>query len=446
MPYKPSRLRSKPTSFSKVTESVKNGSMSFQFYSQFASSLARNGQEIYFSSTPGFRAINCTYSTSDLTVTDESADVPIANPDGRYVYRAGQTAPFTYQVSGVLRLTAKTNNATVTFSKKNYSNCNYIYITYRNTKSSLTAGDFKIILKSSTGNQVTLTSQKTALQNEWVWEIFDFRTPETGVVDFLGTPDFDVPMSTEAVVTVSGDTIEAGVLYAAQSQTSFPNYLHNIPFADYCLETLAREDGYETFNIECANRLKDKIGLKHTPTYTLKLKSLSADLMAALYGTNTESMLLDGIESNKEFTVTSGIVDLGGPLSPTDEYVDVKKVMVNSDILSMSLINKNLETHEYYVNYNAGTITLNGGYPDGTKVYVDLGIKVRKNGWIAYNTDFGVIGRLNISMKQGGNELLYNYVAKLMPKATEFNPDKEFTFDVDLNILALDGYTEQGGM
>lgn len=434
MPSKITSLSTRNLGFTRATNAVKGGgSAFFQAYAQKPADL---DNEIDLSQSVGFQADQAT--PTNVTVTQKSVTLPQDNYGGRYTYRPGETEPLLFRPSPILEFTSSAINGTAVFAQapRDYSDSNYLYVVYRNTGSALSAGDLNLVLRSSVGNYVTITSQKTGSQNEWVYEIFKLQEDGTTGVAFTGTPVF-TSMETDVVVTQSGDTLEVAKIYTAQTQLVFPPIANSVDLGSTCLEELAKELGHETFDLTCALDLKDKITNGFNPSWTFQVKQPSIYMDALAYGSTPKSVQLDIVEE-LNIAVNSNVLSLGSAVGSGNAYTDVKKVYVNGEIFTPSLVSAgaDLERTEYYLDTSTGDITLStGAFTNGTVFTVEVGAKKTTDGRVVKGNDLGTVGKLILTLKENGQAKVFNYKAKLMPDSTDFSNDNSITDTYMVSVL-----------
>ena len=449
MPTKPTRLARQSRSLTRVANAVKQGSAFFQWYAQNPDDL---DNQIDMSLTPGFRAEDATNTA--ITVSQETVNLPRVNAAGRTPYTAGAELPFIYRPSPVLRFTSTAINGTSVFNlvPTDYSKSNFLYIVYRRTGTALTAGNLRLVLRSTVGNEVVLTSQKSATAGTWVYEIFDFQSNGKTGVAFTGTPNFAVKMATDVVLPTSGTTIEISKIYTAQNQDVFPPFINSEDLGSKCLEALTAELNISTFDLTCALDLKDKVSTGYNPVWSFELKEDSLLLRAAAFGTTPLSLEVQTIQKQLEYTITSNVVTLGSQVGVGKPFVDIKKVSIPSadvSALSSSLVSasSDLDNDEYYLDPTAGTLTFRSGlYPNGTKVLVTVGTVTKIDSIRVKNNDMGTIGRLVLSLEENGQTEVFNYVAKLMPESINLPNDNSVTRTYTLSVLDVDGVKELNGI
>jgi hypothetical protein len=365
-------------------------------------------------------------------------NLPQQNYSGRYVYKQGIPRPIIFNDTSILELESTTANGTVLFDQapRDFSNSNYLYIVYRNTGSGLTAGDLVVTLTSSVGNSVTLTSQKTAAQGEWVYEIFKFQEDGTTGVSFTGTPVF-TSMTTELEVPVSGDVLQVSKLYFGQTQLVFPPIVNSIEISKMCPDVMSKEDNIETFDLICGLDKEDVISTGYNPTFDFTVKTPSLLLDALAYGTTPKSVELSDEETVTK-TITSNVASLGSAVGLAQAIKDVKSVTITSlgEALTPSLSGTDLERTEYFLDEATGDITFStGAFADGTTVEIQIGTVRTTDSRVIKGNDLGTIGNLLIKMVDNGKARIYNYKAKLMPSSTDFANDNSITNTYQVVVL-----------
>lgn len=428
MPYKPTTKSSQNTGFSKSVETIKTGSFTFRYLGQTPKTLEN---QIDLSVSGGTRPNELT--ATNMTVVAKTPTVqPKDNWGGGKSFSSGEEAPLIYSPTPVLELTATSTNGTISSPVlRKYSDSNYLMVVYRNVGSALTAGDLRIVLKSSLSNFVTLTSQTVALQGEWVYDIFKFQENGTTGVVFTGTPNFD-SMTFDIVVPTNGDVIQVSKIYTAQDVASFPNADRTIIFNDKCVDDIALDLGLETFDKMCGLTLRDKIANGLKPTFSVTLKEPDLFLQSASWGTVVK---VDDqpVDETRELIVTAGVISLGSAIGGTNSVQNIKNISIQGVTLASALSN-DIDENQFYVDRNTGDITVSTIYNGATATVLLSALRVIEN-YSVKNLDLGILGEATIQFNDSGKTEYFRATAKLMPKAETKTKDSEFTYEYELSFL-----------
>lgn len=442
MPNKITQKTKQNLGISKASTAVSNGFASLQAWSQNPKDLET---QIEFSQSPGFKASEATL-TNVTAKSVNPAILPTENYAGNSIYTPGSTAPLVYRQTSVIELTSSSTNGTATFDlvKQDLSESNYFYVVYRNTGSALAAGDLQIILRDSVtpANFVTLTSQKTASQGEWVYELFKFQEDGTTGVSFsAGTPDFST-IEIDLVLPVSGDTLQVAVGYASQVEEAFPVYLRSTDLGKTCLESIALELNAESFEKLCALNKKDVISLATNPEFTFTVQDDSLDLQSMAWGTVPKAQKMFTNETIT-FEINSNVAATGSAVGAGNSRLAVTRVVIPStgNVASQSNLGPtDLESYQYYLNTTTGDITFaTGVYPNGTEVEVTFQVERVIDGYATNGDNNGVKGYLTLGLEQAGSVFLWNYIVKIMPSAINFENEQTVKNEYMIAVLSLAG-------
>jgi hypothetical protein len=436
MPIKISSLTNTKIRSSRASNAIKNGgSVLFQAYSSRSDEL---DTEINLSQTPGFQVGDAT--TTNATLEKVSGDSAQDVSFSKYIYKAGQADPLIYSPSPYLRLKATGANGTALFNKVtwDFSKSNYLYVVFRNKTAPIAAGDLKITLMSSVGNQSVLTSSVTSANaNEFVYEIFEFQNDLAPNVAITGTPNFKAISDVSLIASVSQDVLDIDKLYFAQNYEQFPNTVLSKDLGDNCLESLSLAFNIETYEQLCALDVKGMQATGIKPEFTFTVPEEDILLKALAMGTTPKMVSVDDIEE-RQFTVTSGSISTGTPIGGSEARKDVAKVLIGKNELLRATSPHLIDSEHYYVNKATGAISVNTAYNNQT-AKVTFNILTDQDSYTVSGNKVGYIGRAIVKMKENGRVNNKAFIAQIMPSDPEFSNDGDIKGTYMLKLIDDDG-------